>query len=312
MPGITGVTPAPSRKRGRLPKSPPKPDSVVDHLAIGIGYFRWLRNFWDGACHKVTGKACCEIPVRVTLPSFGAQSGAELKLKNILMEAGWLFDDAFPVLPEPLANVIGALSNGANRQNTRGTDADYGQMFRETGLFQRMRKLHEHGGSRVAWTLVVDVGGFTTDFAMLGMDLELLSANLEREIDGKPGLKHQSNALGIADLDKRVLAVLPSAKKSGFEQIIARPDSKRLEGFHENVYGPNTRQSLSKGVVAGESESERKAIREVIAKKLSEKPLSYESLYLNGACVLFGAMRLSRSWIPRIRITHSLESVRRS
>ena len=48
------------------------------------------------------------------------------------------------------------------------------------------------------------------------------------------------------------------------------------------------------------------------AKKLSEKPLSYESLYLNGACVLFGAMRLSRSWIPRIRIMHSLESVRRS
>ena len=49
-----------------------------------------------------------------------------------------------------------------------------------------------------------------------------------------------------------------------------------------------------------------------IGKKLSEKPLSYESLYLNGACVLFGAMRLSRSWIPRIRIMHSLESVRRS
>ena len=46
--------------------------------------------------------------------------------------------------------------------------------------------------------------------------------------------------------------------------------------------------------------------------KLSEKPLSYESLYLNGACVLFGAMRLRSNWIPRIRIMHSLESVRRS
>ena len=265
MPGIAGVVPATPRRRGRPPKSL-KSASGLDYHMIGVGYFRWLRNFWDGACRKVTGQPCSEIPVRVTLPSFGAQSGAELKLKNILMEAGWLFDNAFPVLPEPLANVIGALSNGANKQNPRGTDADYGQMFRETGLFQRMRKLYEHGGSPVAWTLIVDVGGFTTDFAMLGIDLELLSANLDREVEGKPGLKHKSIPLGIADLDRRVLEALPESKKPHFERLGARVSSSFLDGFHVNVYGkPVTRQKLSGGPVIGETESERRAIRDVIA-----------------------------------------------
>ena len=266
IPGITGATTGAPRRRGRPKKVAPP----IDYDGIGVGYFRWLRNYWDAPCIMVTGKPCSQIPVRVTLPSFGAQSGAELKLKNILAEAGWTFDDSFPVLPEPLANVIGALSNGANHRHPKVNQADYGQMFRETGLFQRMRQAVLADGAKVAWTLIVDVGGFTTDFAMLGIDLTLLSAELAGEIDGKPGLKHYSKALGIADLDRRVRGVIPAAKQGAFDEILAKPGTRRLEGFHENVYGRTTRQVLKRGVVAGETEAERTAIRHVIAEFAGE------------------------------------------
>ncbi len=272
LPGISGLAQQQPqlKKRGRTKKNAAPPAPTIDFHAIGIGYFRWLREFWDGACIKATGKPCSALPVRVTLPSFGAQSGAELKLKNILTEAGWKFDDVFPVLPEPLANVIGALSNGANHRHPKVQQADYGQMFRETGLFHRMRQAVMANGNKVAWTLIVDVGGFTTDFAMLGIDLTELSAELMAEIDGKPGLKHHSNALGIADLDRRVQDVLPAAKRLAFTELIAKPGTRRLEGFHETVYGRTTRQVVKRGIVIGETESERTAIREVIAKFAGE------------------------------------------
>lgn len=266
MPGSVSNLP---KKRGRPKKvvSPP----ALDHYAMGVGYFRWLRHFWDGACIKVTGQPCAQVPVRVTLPSFGAQSGAELKLKNMLIEAGWNFDDSFPVLPEPLANVIGALSNGCNHRNPRGSNADYGQMFRATGLFQRMRRHFEHGGSPVAWTLVVDVGGYTTDFAMLGIDLVLLSAELAREVEGKPGLKHKSIALGIADLDRRVNSVLSETKSKAFARLCDNPSSSSLDNFHANVYGDLvTRQAVRGAPVIGETAAERKAIREVISQFAGE------------------------------------------
>jgi len=114
--------------------------------------------------------------------------------------------------------------------------------------------------------MVVDVGGYTTDFAMLGLDLTELSSDLSGEIDGKPLLQHLSRPLGITDLDRRVQESLPETKRAAMERTIRNPDSYLLERMHSNLYGPNTRQGILGGAAIGGSPAEQLDIRRVISK----------------------------------------------
>jgi hypothetical protein len=230
---------------------------------IALGFFNWLREFVDPVCVKRIGRRASDIPVRISLPSFGNMAKAELLLREILVDAGWQLDETAPVLPEPLSNALGTFTEGANATRQKGTHPDYGTMFGYTGLLQKMKDAILGRGSKVAWALIVDVGGYTTDFAMVGIDLQDIDARLEGETDGKKRLSHLSKPLGVSALDRRLLAVLPEAKQKALEEVLA--DQQRFEAFHRVCYGKTHRYTL-KSTTIGDTPAEKKVVGDVVQK----------------------------------------------
>lgn len=234
-----------------------------EHKVIALGFFRWLREFVEPVCAKRIGRSASDIPVRISLPSFGNMTKAELLLREILSEAGWKLDDTAPVLPEPLSNAIGTFTEGTNitQQNAQ---PDYAAMFRNTGMLKRMRDaILKKDGVKSAWALIVDVGGYTTDFAMVGIDLQDIDARLEGEIDDKKRLAHQSKPLGVSELDRRLLEVLPEGKRDALREVLA--DQQRFEAFHRGCYGKNHTYALKRTKI-GATSAEKKLVADVVQK----------------------------------------------
>jgi hypothetical protein len=234
-----------------------------EHRVIALGFFRWLREFVDPVCLKRIGLHAHNVPVRISLPSFGNMTKAELLLREILDEAGWKLDETAPVLPEPLSNALGTFTEGANATRQRGAHPDYSVMFGNTGMLRRMHDAILGRGRSVAWALIVDVGGYTTDFAMVGIDLKDIDARLEGQIDGKKRLSHLSKPLGVSALDRRLLAVLPEAKQKALEEVLA--DQQRFEAFHRVCYGKTHRYTL-KSTTIGDTPAEKKVVGDVVQK----------------------------------------------
>jgi hypothetical protein len=258
---------------GSAPVAVPAPPAVEEtepiYKHIGLGFFRWLREFFDPVCHRRLGRPASEVPARVSLPSFGSVAKAEMLLTHILTDAGWRLDDRAPVLPEPLSNAIGTFTEGVNATHLNRTQPHYGRMFQHTGLLARMREALLNGGPKSAWVLIADLGGYTADFAMVGFDLTDIDARFDGEINGKPRLAHKSRPIGVTDLDSRVRELLPEPKRKALDQAIADPDQQRLESFHKNCFGHLGRHTLKK-VTIGDSAKEKGLIREVIAQFAEE------------------------------------------
>ena len=232
---------------------------------IGLGFFSWLRSFIDPVCRKRLKLSASEIPARVSLPSFGSITKASMLLQEILSEAGWKLDAHAPVLAEPLANAIGTFTEGKNATHRNGKSPHYGQMFAHAGLLSQMREAALFGGRKTAWILIIDLGGFTADFAMLGLDLEEIDAKLSGKLDGKNRLAVFSRPIGVTDLDLRIRNELAFNKQQALDQVINDPDQQRLESFHVNCFGHLGRYA-GKNLKVGDSAREKTMIREIIEK----------------------------------------------
>jgi hypothetical protein len=233
------------------------PDTTdMDYKELALGFFRWLHQFFDPICRKRFNQCVRDIPVRISLPSFGSVAGAESLLDELLSETGWKPDETMPVIAEPRANAIGIFTEGQNRVNKKGTSPLYPPMFGQTGLYDRMRNAVVANGPPTAWALVADIGGYSTDFAMIGFDLTELDASLDGVIDGRPRLAHNSWPLGITDLDRMVGERLREEKRLRLNRIIEDHNQQRLETFHSRLYGGEGRFATREAIF-GDSERER-------------------------------------------------------
>jgi hypothetical protein len=116
---------------------PPTEETDIDTKALGHGFFAWLKRLVEPICLKQGLGEVKDIPVRISLPSFGAVTRAEMLLCEILDNAGWKPDRHKPALPEPYANAIGAFTEGRNvthRVKHAGVMPDYPRMLEKTGL----------------------------------------------------------------------------------------------------------------------------------------------------------------------------------
>ena len=214
---------------------------------IGLGYFRWLRDFVDGYCRASGLPGVSSMPVRITLPSFGAQTAAASILVELLAETGWQPTAVRPAVAEPVANSIGIFSEGRNAIWTpdpaiRGSEAYpfYPEMFGDSEFFEATRQYARFSGQydleRTHWVFVADLGGYTTDFAMLGFDLARPDQAFEAAASSRRGCyAHYSEAVGIADLDRRVRSALPEEQQAAFDEM-ARASDPRIENFHRLFY----------------------------------------------------------------------------
>ena len=241
--------------------------SEIDQVAIG--YFRWLREFvQDCVDHSRTTLQVADIATRITLPSFGNQSAAENRLVDILSRAGWRCAEN-AVVHEPFANAIGLFTSGRNVTWTPAqyhAECHYTEMFEGTPFYGEMRRVALLSAAQRAdiqnfmyWILTVDIGGFTTDFSMIGMDTgDLVFFDESTEQTPARFSKH-SVVAGVQDLDEAVVRCMPETKQAMLREMMGSADQAPLETFHTEVYG-NLNAFSRGGLRVMETESEKSAI----------------------------------------------------
>ena len=112
-------------------------------------------------------------------------------------------------------------------------------MFQNTALLAAIDwYAHKRMGEdrRIYWAMVVDVGGYTTDFAMIGFDLRDIEEPIEGSFQGKARKVDFSQPLGVYDLDSRVKEVLSPSNRAGFEKVISEVDTTRVDRLHSQIY----------------------------------------------------------------------------
>jgi len=264
-------------KASQAPRLMPASGPEIDQVAQG--YFSWLKTFVQN-CVDPSGKDdISNIPCRITLPSFGNQKAAESRLLSILERAGWVSDD-YAVVHEPFANAIGLFTKGRNRTWTPAPvpqaphpreDLAYPAMFGGTSIYRTMQaNAQRNVAARLAipetpyWVLTIDIGGFTTDFSMIGLDL--VDVGFLDSSKGPPPLfaKH-SVVAGVRHLDENVVAQLPSRKQERLLAMMNSVDQLALESFHRSVYNKLEQfRSAAAGVSLIDDDTERDALMRVL------------------------------------------------
>ncbi len=272
--GDYGVATAPAVRVATQPRVATSSDAFPVR-EIGLGYFTWLRNFVNDYCVARGLPEIDQVPVRITLPSFGAQTAAAHRLVELLAEAGWCPAQLRPAVAEPVANSIGIFSEGRNAIWTpppmpagmpRGTFAFYPEMFGDSLFFTATRNYaclnNDYEMDRTHWVFVADLGGYTADFAMLGFDLARPDRAFEEAAAAEGRFAHYSEPIGIAGLDAEVRAGLPENQRAAFDSMLHSVDP-RLETFHRLFYA-TYRPFRSEGVRIGEGDGVIDQVRESV------------------------------------------------
>ena len=215
--GRRPAEPAPDQAVGTLPAPG---DADVD---LAVAFFRDLRaKVLDAAARVLRGAAAPDrVPARVCVPAFaddGTDPPAAVRdlFLSVLGRAGWVLDDGLPVVTEPMANVIGVISEGVNATwrpypHRPGEEHIHlGKMFRHGPLVTAYR-----AGRSEYSVLVCDVGSYTTDLALV----RFATAD---DPDRRPEVTQHSVPLGIAALDGRVRGVLPADQAAWWDGATGR------------------------------------------------------------------------------------------
>jgi hypothetical protein len=181
-------------------------------VVMAAHFFKWLRDQVLAACDRLAGSGLKyeAIPVRITAPAFAHGTGVETHpgcaaLLNALTRAGWPLHAEQPLVTEPYANAVGILTRGKNCVLRKGT-INLGGMFAQGPLMTVLRETEHHPSYRA---LVIDVGGFTTDFA--GVEVRPAD-NAVSDIDTALTVTQHSVPVGVTDLDAHVSAALGGEK----------------------------------------------------------------------------------------------------
>lgn len=225
---------------GILQQAKPKARSTgVDYKAIGAGFFSWLRAYIEPLCKEAGLPKISDLPTRITTPAFGSKTQAEDLLNHILQDTGWNLDDSQPALREPIANAIGIFSGAANAvwQVDGKEFPNYAKLFSRGTLFEAIRnQALGYRNDRIYWTLVLDVGGYTLDCAMVGFDLEDMESPIRGTHQEKERMASFSYAMGVHNLDDEVLEQLSPKSQEAMRALMDDHDHSRLEAFHRQVY----------------------------------------------------------------------------
>ena len=216
--------------------------NTTDFEELGIGFFTWLRDFVIGVCIEKGYPHVRDWPARITLPSLGGAAAARLQLRKLLKESGWNIDVVNPMLSEPHANYWGMMTEGKNAVwNPPGPgfgkpSPNYRGMLQGSKLWERMRANLNARRDPIFWVLVADIGGFTVDFAMLGLNPFEPIKPINDLHDGKSREEYESFPLGVRDLDTRLATALPDAHAEALRDMLVDKNASRLEQFHRDCY----------------------------------------------------------------------------
>jgi hypothetical protein len=235
---------------GRVISSQLQQQNVARSLAPY--FFIWLREQILEACSRLptTGLRYDSIPVRITVPALVGETSSETHpgcktLLDALTKAGWPLHPDQPLTPEPYANAIGVLTKGTNVfQRTR---VRLGEMFGKSPLISVWKDNSPNSFYRA---LVVDVGAFTTDFAAIMLKS---TGTKSTDLVDQVAVVERSVALGVSDLDARLIDLLPAEKGDW----LRKASPLDWEDFRPAVYteGKGLRKA-ELGIVGGASDAD--------------------------------------------------------
>jgi hypothetical protein len=251
---------------GRVYSSEVQQQTIAASLAPH--FFIWLRQQVLEACSLLptTGLKFDSIPVRITTPAFDQMKTADANpgwkiLLDALGRAGWPVHPENPTIAEPYANAIGILTKGTNSFQ-RG-QVRIGDMFGRGPLITVLKDAAHHPVYRA---FVIDVGAFTTDFAILTLKTE---GNNVSEPDANISISQKSLPLGISDLDTRMIDVLPKEKGDW----LRKASPMEWEDFRPAVYTEGKGVRVPEiGIIGGPADAE--IVRGCVAdltKKIAEE-----------------------------------------
>lgn len=209
--------------------------------AIAEKFFGFVRKYTLEACAACSPPLpdADKIPAVLAVPAFASENelrnlpGVQILLQA-MAKVGWPLLSSRPVVSEPLANMIGVLTGGANalrrlpphRGRPGSVDIDIGKMFGRGPLLNAINDGRYYPLYR---GLVVDIGAYTTDIAIV-----------EIPTDGPDGgelnvwdIRQKSIPLGVTELDRRVIAALPTDQAAHLNTKMSALD---WEDFRPRVY----------------------------------------------------------------------------
>ncbi len=188
--------------------------------AVAEKFFGFVRNFALEACAARNPPIpdADKIPAILAVPAFAPEE--ELKhlpgvqiLLQAMSRTGWPAVASRSVVSEPLANMIGVLTNGANallrlpaqRGRPATVNLDVGKMFSRGPLLTAMKDGKFYPLYRA---LVVDIGAYTTDVGLIEVPTDDADQGSLRAWQ----IAQKSVPLGVMELDRRVIAALPTTQ----------------------------------------------------------------------------------------------------
>lgn len=185
-----------------------------DYERIAVEFFRGLR---EGLERSPYGEDVASSAVRVCVPRIDAPD-MDARVGGILDAAGWRPARGRVTVYEPESNACGMFARGRNATwyppaapftPRAGRSLHLVKMLEPEGLLQALRRMAGSFG-----VLVIDIGGFTTDFGYVEFDTSFSSDDWHR-----PTIIQQSYELGIRELDQAIYDSLDEDAQREIRQL---------------------------------------------------------------------------------------------
>lgn len=191
---------------------------------LAVKYFEWLIDVMLPSLIEPTELQ--NSIIRISVPEFSGENVYRYQMEEVLIEAGWSNPWIFSE-PEPLTNLVGALSQGKNAliEQDGTIQPDVNTIFSGSGLINYIDKVSQQTVEEPFNMLLVDIGAYTTDFSLVTIDGRNTDAGL-------PPLESHSEPYGIELLDSLVKHGLANEKS----EIIAHLNATERELFRRTLY----------------------------------------------------------------------------
>jgi hypothetical protein len=182
-----------------------------DYEEVAIQFFRGLKSSLQRDPFRLD---LATTAVRICIPKLERSLGAEERIAGILEKAGVQPARGRATVYEPESNATGVLTRGRNAtwfpprvsfMPSPGRALQLRCMLEPEGLLEAFRRVSGSFG-----VLVIDIGGFTTDFGYVQFDTSFGSDDWQR-----PNIVQSSYELGIRELDHAIYGLLrPEAQEA--------------------------------------------------------------------------------------------------
>jgi hypothetical protein len=186
-----------------------------DYEEVAIQFFRGLKTSLQ---REPFGLDLATTAVRVCIPKLETSRRAEERIAAILERAGVRPARGRAAVYEPESNAVGVLTRGRNAtwfpprvsfMPSPGRALQLRGMLEPEGLLEAFRRISGSFG-----VLVIDIGGFTTDFGYVKFDTSFSSDDWQR-----PEIVQSSYELGIRELDHAIYGLLRPEAQAAVEAL---------------------------------------------------------------------------------------------